>query len=204
MRIWIRSGICESSRRALGTCVLMNYRLDWKSNLLPPLSTMVTELTEKIKSSLKDAAKKLTGFKKRAFMAQVTIDYFNSSPRRAETELGWSRQAIATGLKELETGIICVDNYRARGRKKTEELLPNLEEDIKSLVDIYWQEDPKIQSTFALKKISARAVREALKEEKGYSDEQLPSRQTIGDILNRMGYSLKKKKNKTAQKNHKN
>jgi hypothetical protein len=112
---------------------------------------MVTELTEKIKSSLKDAAKKLTGFKKRAFMAQVTIDYFNSSPRRAETELGWSRQAIATGLKELETGIICVDNYRARGRKKTEELLPNLEADIKSLVEMYSQADPKFQSTFAFK-----------------------------------------------------
>jgi len=153
---------------------------------------MVTELTEKIKSSLKDAAKKLTGFKKRAFMAQVTIDYFNSSPRRAETELGWSRQAIATGLKELETGIIYVDNYRARGRKKTEELLPNLEADIKSLVEMYSQADPKFQSTFAFTKISARAVREALKEEKGYRDEQLPSRQTIGDILNRMGYSLKK------------
>jgi hypothetical protein len=153
---------------------------------------MVTELTEKIKSSLKDAAKKLTGFKKRAFMAQVTIDYFNSSPRRAETELGWSRQAIATGLKELETGIICVDNYRARGRKKTEELLPNLEADIKSLVEMYSQADPKFQSTFAFTKISAREVREALKEEKGYRDEQLPSRQTIGDILNRMGYSLKK------------
>jgi biotin operon repressor len=153
---------------------------------------MVTELTEKIKSSLKDAAKKLTGFKKRAFMAQVAIDYFNSSPRQAETELGWSRQAIATGLKELETGIICVDNYRARGRKKTEELLPNLEADIKSLVEMYSQADPKFQSTFAFTKISARAIREALKEEKGYRDEQLPSRQTIGDILNRMGYSLKK------------
>jgi hypothetical protein len=124
---------------------------------------MVTELTEKIKSSLKDAAKKLTGFKKRAFMAQVTIDYFNSSPRWAETELGWSRQAIATGLKELETGIICVDNYRARGRKKTEELLPNLEADIKSLVEMYSQADPKFQSTFAFTKISARAIREALK-----------------------------------------
>jgi len=134
-----------------------------------------------------DAAKKLTGFKKRAFMAQVTIDYFNSSPRRAETELGWSRQAIATGLKELETGIICVDNYRARGRKKTEELLPNLEADIKSLVEMSSQADPKFPSTFAFTKISAREVREALKEEKGYRDEQLPSRQTIGDILNRMG-----------------
>jgi len=124
---------------------------------------MVTELTEKIKSSLKDAAKKLTGFKKRAFMAQVTIDYFNSSPRRAETELGWSRQAIATGLKELETGIICVDNYRARGRKKTEELLPNLEADIKSLVEMYSQADPKFQSTLAFTKIGDRAVREPLK-----------------------------------------
>jgi hypothetical protein len=55
---------------------------------------MVTELTEKIKSSLKDAAKKLTGFKKRAFMAQVTIDYFNSSPRWAETELGGAKNAV--------------------------------------------------------------------------------------------------------------
>ena len=74
-------------------------------------------LTEKIKSTLKDAAKKLTGSKKRAFMAQVTIDYLNSSPRKAETQLGWSRAAIAVGLKELETGIVCVDNYQARGRK---------------------------------------------------------------------------------------
>ncbi len=56
-------------------------------------------LTEKIKSTLKDAAKKLTGFKKRAFMAQVTIDYLNSSPRKAESQLGWSRAAIAVGLK---------------------------------------------------------------------------------------------------------
>ena len=79
---------------------------------------MVTELTEKIKSSLKDAAKKLTGFKKRAFMAHVTIDYFNSSPRQAETELGWSRQAIATGLKELETGIFVLIIIVLGGEKK--------------------------------------------------------------------------------------
>ena len=58
-------------------------------------------LTEKIKSTLKDAAKKLTGSKKRAFMAQVTIDYLDSSPRYAETQLGWSRCAIAFGLKNI-------------------------------------------------------------------------------------------------------
>ncbi len=108
-------------------------------------------LTEKIKSTLKDAAKKLTGFKKRAFMAQVTIDYLNSSPRKAESQLGWSRAAIAVGLKELETGIVCVDNYQARGRKKTEELLPNLETDISDLIDNYSQADPKLQ--FNLKQV---------------------------------------------------
>ena len=151
-------------------------------------------LTEKIKSTLKDAAKKVTGSQKRAFMAQVTIDYLNSSPRKAETQLGWSRAAIAVGLKELETGIVCVDNYQARGRKKTEELLPNLETDISNLIDNYSQADPKFQSTFAYTKVSARAVREALILEKGYRESQLPCRQTIGDILNRIGYRLKKRK----------
>ncbi len=71
-------------------------------------SSLLLNRCSGISRCLKDAAKKLTGFKKRAFMAPVTIDYFNSSPRRAETELGWSRQAIATGLKELETGMFSV------------------------------------------------------------------------------------------------
>ncbi|MEA5495953.1 hypothetical protein VB834_17215 [Limnoraphis robusta Tam1] len=151
-------------------------------------------LSEKWKSTLKKAAHKLTGYKKRAFMAEVTEDYFNGSPRKAETQLGWSRQAIATGLKERETGILCADNYQARGRKKTEEILPKLEADIKTLVETYSQADPKFKSTFAYAKVSARAVREALIKERGYSSQELPCRQTIGEILNRMGYRLKKHK----------
>ena len=38
------------------------------------------------------------------------------------------------------------------------------------------------------------AVRQALMEEKAYQKEELPSRQTIGAMLNRMGYRLKKHK----------
>ncbi len=101
---------------------------------------------------------------------------------------------IATGLKELETGIVCVDKYQGRGRKKTEELLPNLESDISDLIDNYSQADPKFKSSFKYTKVSAKRVREALRLEKGYSGEELPCRQTIGDILNRMGYRLKKPK----------
>lgn len=109
--------------------------------------------------------------------------------------MGWSRKAVALGLKELETGIVCLDNHQAKGRNKTEFVLPQLEEDIRCLVDSKSQADPKFQTLFYYARISAKAVRQALIEQKGYQSELLPSRQTIGAILNRMGYRLKKLKN---------
>jgi hypothetical protein len=72
--------------------------------------------------------------------------------------------------------------------------LPNLEADIHALVDAQAQADPKFQSPFLYVRISARAVREALVRETGYADSELPTRQTIGEILNRLGYRLKKHK----------
>lgn len=151
-------------------------------------------LEEKIKSTLQDAARKLTGPKKRAFMAKATEDYFDGSARKAETYVGWNRRTVQLGLHERDTGITCVENYKARGRKKTETTLFNLETDIRELVDGHAQADPKFQSTFFYARLSARAVREELITEKGYEEESLPCRQTIGDILNRMGYRLKKHK----------
>lgn len=150
------------------------------------------QLTETVKLTFKDAAKKLTGNRKRDFIAKVTEDYFGGSARKAETVLGWNRHSVQKGLQERRTGMICVDNYRARGCKKSEFKLPNLETDIRSLVDAQAQADPKFQSTFCYTRISARAVREALIREKGYTETQLPTRQTIGEILNRLGYRLKK------------
>lgn len=158
---------------------------------LDPSASM---LTEAVKATFKDAAQKLTGSRKRDFMAKVTEDYLDGSARRAETVFGWNRHSVQLGLHERRTGIVCVDNYRARGRDKTEKRLPNLEADIRSLVERQAQADPKFQSTFAYARISARAVREALINDKGYNEAQLPNRQTIGSILNRMGYRLKKHK----------
>jgi hypothetical protein len=151
-------------------------------------------LDNTIKVTFKDAAKKLTGYRKREFTAKVAEDYFEGSARKAETELGWCRHSVELGLNERRTGIRCEDNYRARGRIKSEEKSAKLELDIKTLVDSQSQADPKFQSTFLYARISARAVREALISEKGYKEEELPSRQTIGEILNRKGYRLKKHK----------
>lgn len=149
-------------------------------------------LNEAIKATFKDAAQKLTGNRKRDFMAKVAEDYLEGSARRAETMFGWNRHSVQLGLHERRTGIICVDAYTARGRHKSEVERPNLEADIRALVEAQSQADPKFQSTFAYARISARAVREALVNEKGYEAATLPTRQTIGTILNRLGYRLKK------------
>lgn len=151
-------------------------------------------LNESVKATLKDAAQKLTGSKKRAFMAKVTADYFEGSARKAETYLGWGRATIQLGLHERRVGVTCQDNYKARGNKTTEAKHPELARDIESLVDGQAQADPQLRTTFYYANISAQAVRDALITEKGYTDEDLPSRQTIGAMLNRMGYRLKKRK----------
>jgi hypothetical protein len=151
-------------------------------------------LTDTIKASFKDAAQKLSGNGKRDFIAKVTEDYFDGSARKAETILGWCRHSVQLGLHERRTGLLCVDNYQARGRHKSEEQLPHLEADMRSLVDAQAQADPKFQSTFLYARISARAVRAALVSEAGYDESDLPTRQTIGEILNRLGYRLKKHK----------
>ena len=152
-------------------------------------------LSDTVKATIKDAAKKLSGYSKREFMAKVTEDYLDGSARKAETVFGWGRQTVQLGLHERRTGLRCCDNYRARGNHKSEERFPALEADIRSLVDGQAQADPKFQSTFLYTRVSARAVRESLIKEKGYSE--LPTRQTIGDILNRLGYRLKKHKKRS-------
>ena len=55
-------------------------------------------LSKQYIATLKDAAKKLTGEKRRVFEAKVTLDYFNSKPYLAEQTLGWDRKTIELGI----------------------------------------------------------------------------------------------------------
>ncbi len=152
----------------------------------------MTTLSEQHVATIKDAAKKLTGTKRRSFQAQVAIDYLNSKPRMAERTFGWDRKTVELGLHELRTGIICVDNFKARGNKKTEEKNRQLETDMCNLAEPQSQMDPKFQTTFTYTRITARAMREALITEKGWSHDNLPCEKTIGNILNRLGYRLRR------------
>lgn len=161
---------------------------------------MSEKLTDEVKALLKDAAAKLTGPDKRNFMAKTTLTFFDGSARKAETYLGWNRQTIELGLHELRSGIICLDNYHLRGNKKTEVKLSTLEHDIRALADAHSQADPQMKNTFAYTRITAGAVRQALLEEKGYREEQLPTVRTISAILNRLDYRLRKVQKTKPQK----
>lgn len=150
------------------------------------------KLESKIKTLLKSAAQKLTGAKRRAFEAETTQALFEGNARQAERELGWDRHTIVKGIKELKSGIQCLDNYQGRGARSSEEKLPNLVNDIRALVDPLSQVEPKFETSFVYTKLTATAIRQALIDKKSYTDEQLPSNRTLNNILNRLGYRLKR------------
>lgn len=152
----------------------------------------IKSVNEEILAVMNKAARLLTGIKRREFQAYITRRYFGGSSRKAERETGWGRDCVKKGLKEAETGLRCADGFHMRGRKRTEEKLPGIEADIRLYAERETQADPAVKSSMTYTRITAASVREALCEEKGYTDEELPSENTVGAMLNRMGYNLKR------------
>lgn len=151
------------------------------------------ELTDTLKSLFIETAKTLKGSARRLFMARTVKELGAGGQRLAERELGWNRQTIRKGMHELEGGIVCVDNFAARGRKRAEDHLPNLLVDIASIVDGQSQADPKFRTGRLYTRLDAAEVRrQLLIAEHGYTDAQLPTVQTIGAKLNAMGYYPRK------------
>jgi len=153
--------------------------------------TAMAALTEDVIQTIQSAAKLLTGHKRRRIHAETALKYFNGSARQAEKVFGWGRAAVDTGLNELRTGIRCLDAFELRGRKKSEELCPKLIDHIHRLVEPQAQADPKFQTPFAFTRITAKAVRDALQAIPELQD-AVPCRQTVGELLNRIGYRLRR------------
>jgi Rhodopirellula transposase DDE domain len=149
------------------------------------------ELTDALRTLLVDTAASLRGAPRRRFMAQ-TVDRLGLGQRQAQQLLGWTRDTLRKGLHELRSGITCLDAAAARGRKPVEFHLPQLRADIEALVEEHCQTDPTFQTTRRFCRLSAAAVRRQLIAFKGYTDEQLPSIQTITTKLNVWGFRLRK------------
>ena len=152
---------------------------------------MCSRLDSKVVHTLRCASQKLTGAARRAFQAEVTRDYCKGSPRIAERTFGWSRVAVQKGLTEQETGDIIADQERS-GRPSYSQRLPNLQDDIRSLVDPNSQTHPTFENTFRYTRITATAVIETLVQVKGYVQDELPAESTMRALLNKMNYRLRR------------
>jgi hypothetical protein len=141
---------------------------------------------------IRKAARLLKGHTRRLFQAQVADALCHGSPRTAERRFGFDRQAVATGQHEAETGIRCLEDFAARARPRSEVKDPQLAQDIRALVEPHTQADPEVKSARRYTNLSAREVVQALRSQKGYRDDRLPAERTMRDILNRLGYRLKR------------
>jgi hypothetical protein len=104
------------------------------------------ELTDSLKALFIDTAKTLKGSARRLFMARTVKELGPGGQRRAERELGWNRITIRKGTHELDSGFICLDAFSARGRKRAEDHLPHLLDDLAAIVDSQSQTDPRFRT----------------------------------------------------------
>lgn len=159
------------------------------------------QLTESLRTLFADTAKRLKGADRRIFMAQTVREFGVGGQRRAERELGWNRSLIRKGERELASGMTCIDNLQARGRKRAEQHLPNLLQDIRAIAEAESQADPQLRHARLYTRLTAAEVRRILVAEKSYTDAQLPSEETIRVKLNQLGFVLRQIQKTLPQKN---
>ena len=99
---------------------------------------------------------------------------------------------MAVGLAERRTGILCLGAQSAfSGRKRWEDTHPEAADDLRRLADAHAQQDPTFRTRLTYTRLTAQAAGKALREQ-GDSEEQLPSPSTMAEVLNRMGFRLRK------------
>jgi DDE family transposase len=149
------------------------------------------ESIERTDALIRSGARRLTGYQRRAFQAEVAIELCDGNPRQAERRFGWGRDTVQTGLHERRTGLRCLEDFVARGRQRVEDQDQQLAADIRQIVDPHSYADPSLKSSRRYTNLSAAEVRTALIA-KGHPEADLPAERTMRNILNRMNYRLKR------------
>lgn len=149
-------------------------------------------LSESQIEDLRLAASHMSGVKRRAFQAEITLKYCNGSARLAESQFGWSRRTVSVGLAEKRTGVTCQGAQSALcGNKRWEGRQPEAARALKQLAEAHAQQEPSFTSSIAFTRLTAAEALRQLKVQ-GFRDEQLPAASTMAVVLNRLGYRLRK------------
>ena len=128
---------------------------------------------------------------RRQAMADVTLTLLDGKTRVAEEVFGWGRSTIELGIKEFESGIVCLNDLSARCKPKTEEKNPKLLADIRLIMDPKSQAQSHLRTALSYTNVTAKSTRAALVE-KGWVEGELPSVRTMSNILNPQNSRLRR------------
>jgi len=154
-------------------------------------TTMLKQTLGNFKDILKDVINKLKGSDKRVALAKIAEEIGIGGQSAVAKGFQVGRDTIRKGMHELHTGIVIEDAFGMRGRKKVTEHLPNIQKDIREILEPGSQTDPTFKSLRQYTRMSVAFIIKELKK-RGYTDDELPCDQTIANILNDMDYKLRK------------
>jgi len=149
------------------------------------------ESIELLDALIRSGARRLTGYQRRAFQAEVAVELCGGNARQAERRFGWGRETVEKGLHERHAGIRCLEDFVARGRQRVEDKDQRLAADIRAIAEPHTYADPSLKSSRRYTNLSAAEVLEALIA-RGHAKADLPAERTMRNILNRMNYRLKR------------
>ena len=149
------------------------------------------QLDAEVCTLIRQTADEFSGAQRRRFQAR-TVAQLGLSQRQAQRYFGWARDTVRKARHEARSGITCQDATSCRGRKPAEFHLPRLLDDLRAIAQDHCQTDPTFRTTRLYCRLTAAEVRRQLIERKGYTDDQLPSTQTLGGKLNGGGFRLRK------------
>ncbi|CDN13107.1 hypothetical protein RintRC_1809 [Richelia intracellularis] len=132
------------------------------------------------------------------------MKYCQGRARLAQTVFGWGRENIELGLGKKRTGIICVGLQSAFSTaKRWHEKQPLVALSLGQIAESDSQQDPTFKTSLSYTRLTATSALEKVKEQ-GFTQEQLPCASTMAQVLNQMGYGLRKVvKAKPPKKLHK-
>ena len=154
----------------------------------------IIQILMKCKNSLIYAIEKLKGSDKRISLAMIANDIGKGGQSIVSKEFNVSRDTIRKGKREIENGVSDDDKVETRGRKRIEEKLRHLLEDIKDIIDSQSQTDPNFKTTRLFTRLTSKEIRIQLIIQKNYKDDELPTIQTINNKVRLLGYNLSKVK----------
>jgi hypothetical protein len=84
----------------------------------------MNKLDDSVFKSFVSGLKKLTGYERRIYAAELALAHFDGSARKTERILGVSRKMVSVGLHEVSSGFRCLENFSQRGSKKKKASYP--------------------------------------------------------------------------------